>query len=69
MGVANKNKKRIMGKMKRIWKFIEDENGLETVEWAVMAAIIVLGLVATISTLGDAVLGRFQVLESATSGS
>ena len=54
--------------MKNIWDFIKNEDGLETVEWAVMAALITLGLVTILSALGDNVLARFQVLQNATSG-
>jgi Flp pilus assembly pilin Flp len=55
--------------MNKIRNFIDDENGLETVEWAVMAALITLGLVGAISALGAVVLSRFQILENATRGS
>lgn len=54
--------------MEKIWNFIKHEDGLETVEWAVMAALIAVGLVAVLSSLGDNVLARFQILQNATSG-
>jgi Flp pilus assembly pilin Flp len=47
--------------------FLKNEKGLETVEWAVIAALIVAGLVVVITGLGNNVLGRFTTLESATS--
>ena len=34
-------------------RFIKEEKGLETVEWAVMAALIVLGIVGAVITLQD----------------
>jgi pilus assembly protein Flp/PilA len=47
-------------------RFLKDERGLETVEWAVIAALIVAGLIAIISGLGTNVEGRFQELQDAT---
>jgi pilus assembly protein Flp/PilA len=32
-------------------RFIRDEKGLETVEWTIMAALVILGLVAAITAL------------------
>jgi len=46
-------------------RFIMDESGLETVEWAVIAALIVAGLVLIITQLGDAVKARFTTLKEA----
>jgi len=47
-------------------KFARDERGMETVEWAVLAALIVAGLVAVITTLGTNVTARFTALRNAT---
>lgn len=52
-----------MSLMKR---FIREESGLETVEWAVLAALIVTGLVGVIGTLGDNVLAAFETLRDST---
>ena len=38
-----------VSKMNMLKRFLKDERGLETVEWVVMAALIVLGLVALIT--------------------
>lgn len=46
-------------------RFLKDERGLETVEWAVIAALIVAGLIGVISTLGDKVEGKFTQLSEA----
>jgi Flp pilus assembly pilin Flp len=43
-----------------------DEQGMETVEWAILAALIVAGLVAVITTLGEHVLAKFTTLRDAT---
>jgi len=45
---------------------VSDESGMETVEWAVVAALIVAGLVTVISGLGSNVVNKFNTLESAT---
>jgi len=53
-------------KAKEMFKrFIRDESGLETVEWAVIAALIVAGLVGVIKGLGTAVSGKFTDLTGA----
>jgi len=49
-------------------RFITDESGLETVEWAVIAALIVGALLGTIALLGNAVAARFDALRNAVAG-
>lgn len=46
--------------------FLNDQRGLETVEWAVLAALIVATLVTVISGLGSNVLTKFTNLQNAT---
>jgi Flp pilus assembly pilin Flp len=48
-------------------KFARDERGMETVEWGVLAALIVAGLVTVIGTLGTHVNTKFTALQNATS--
>jgi Flp pilus assembly pilin Flp len=51
----------------RLFKhLLSDESGMETVEWAILAALIVAGLVAVISGLGSNVLAKFTTLKNAT---
>jgi Flp pilus assembly pilin Flp len=45
-------------------RFLRDEKGLETVEWTIMAALIILGLVFAISTLQDEIGNTFNKLET-----
>ena len=52
--------------MKTLVNFLKDERGLETVEWAVIAALIVAALVGIITTLGGNVQTAFQNLSDAT---
>jgi Flp pilus assembly pilin Flp len=47
-------------------RLVKDEQGMETVEWGVMAALIVVGLVAAIGVLGNQVLNKFNGLVDAT---
>jgi Flp pilus assembly pilin Flp len=47
-------------------QFAREEQGMETVEWAILAALIVAGLVAVISGLGSNVLAKFTTLKNAT---
>ena len=59
--------------MKSIIRFFKDDSGLETVEYAVMTALIVAVLVTTLALLGEAINTRFGelrgVVESAGQGS
>jgi Flp pilus assembly pilin Flp len=43
-----------------------EDRGMETVEWAIMAAILVAGLVGVIAGLGNNVLTNFTTLQTAT---
>jgi Flp pilus assembly pilin Flp len=52
--------------MSLLKKFVRDDRGMETVEWAVLAALIVAGLVAMIGLLGQNVLTKFTTLKDAT---
>jgi Flp pilus assembly pilin Flp len=44
--------------------FIRDDQGLETVEYAIIAGLIVVGTVAAITAIGVWVRGRFDALKS-----
>jgi len=51
--------------MKKIWKFIKDEEGLETPEYAVMGALIIVGLVAAVIALREQIIATFGLMEDA----
>ena len=53
--------------LKTVGRFFSDECGMETVEWGVLAALIVAGVVAVIAGLGTNVLNKFTNLQTATS--
>ena len=44
--------------------FIRDESGLETVEYAIIAGLIVVGTVAAITAIGVWVAGKFDLLKT-----
>lgn len=44
-------------------KFLKDERGLETIEYAIIAGLIVVGSVATIVSIGNWVQNKFVALE------
>lgn len=46
--------------------FCRDDCGMETVEWAVMAAILVAGLVGAVAGIGTNAVTRFTALQNAT---
>jgi Flp pilus assembly pilin Flp len=52
-----------------ISKFVRDDRGMETVEWAVLAALIVAAVVGIIAALGTNVSNAFTKLQNATNGS
>ena len=39
--------------MNLVKRFLKDEQGLETVEWAVVAGVIVIGVIAFMTTLKE----------------
>jgi Flp pilus assembly pilin Flp len=47
-------------------RFGRDDRGMETVEWAIMAAILVAGLIGVIGGIGSNVLTKFTALQTAT---
>lgn len=47
-------------------QFCREERGMETVEWAVLAALIVGSLVTVVTALGTNVLNAFTALKNAT---
>ena len=51
-----------------IKRFITDESGLETVEYAIIAALITVGAIATITTVGALVNAKFVELDNALGG-
>ncbi len=46
-------------------RFIANEEGLETVEYAVIAGLIVLGVIATVTAVVIALQTRFSEIEAA----
>lgn len=49
-------------------KFISDERGLETIEYAVMTALIVAALILSVTVLSSAVSDRFTDVEGTIAG-
>jgi len=50
---------------KLVKRFIKDEKGLETIEWTLMAAIIVLGFVVLYDPVRDAIVAVFGKIADA----
>ncbi len=53
---------------KLLKKFILDEQGLETVEYAVMTALIVAAMILAITTLSGTISARFDSVEGVIGG-
>ena len=54
--------------MRTLRRFWSDEQGLETVEYAVMTALIVGALVVAVTALSGAIQGRFGEVETTVEG-
>ena len=53
-----------MGTLKTLWKkFSGDDRGLETVEYAIIAGIIVVGTLGLLASIGGWVYTRFNSLD------
>jgi Flp pilus assembly pilin Flp len=50
--------------MKLAKRFLQDEQGLETVEYAIIAGLVVSGLVAIIASIGTWVKAQFTTLQT-----
>lgn len=50
--------------MQLIKRFLSEEEGLETVEYAIITGIIVVGTIGVIGLIGAWVLGTFTTLET-----
>jgi pilus assembly protein Flp/PilA len=51
--------------MKTLMRFVRDERGLETVEYAIIAGLIVVGTITTIIAIGGWVSTKFNALNTA----
>ncbi len=49
---------------KMLKRFVRDEQGLETVEYAIILGLIVVGTIGAIMTLGSWVLGQFTAINT-----
>jgi pilus assembly protein Flp/PilA len=55
--------------MEKLKRFIKDEKGLETVEYAIIAGLIVVGTIATVVSIGAWVNTKFTALDTGLAGS
>ena len=53
--------------MEKLVRFLKEEEGMETVEYAVVAALVIAVTVLVWTQLGDAVRSRIQALTAAIS--
>ena len=51
--------------MKLLNRFLSDDKGLETVEYAIIAGLIVVALIAIVTAIGTKVQAHFQALNAA----
>jgi Flp pilus assembly pilin Flp len=50
--------------MSSLKSFVANEKGTETVEWGLMAGLIVGGLILTVAAIGTWVKGRFDQMKT-----
>ncbi len=65
LNLNSSQKKKGEKKMERLWKFIKDEDGLETPEYAVMGALVIVGLVAAVIALRGQIIATFGAMTTA----
>ena len=49
-------------------QLVRDDRGLETVEYAIIAGLIVVGVIATVVSIGVWVSGKFTALQAGLAG-
>ena len=54
--------------MKRLWNFLRDERGLETVEYAIITGLIVAGTITAIIAIGGWVETQFTETQTTLEG-
>jgi len=54
--------------MSSIKNFLNDENGLETVEYAIITGLIVVGIVGTVASIAAWVNGQYIALDNDLAG-
>lgn len=52
----------------RIKRFLRDESGAETIEWALICAILVIGTLIAITAIGNWMRVRWNSVEAAPGG-
>lgn len=52
-------------RMEKIWRFLKDEEGTETVEWAIVAGLIIVAAAALWSDVGQYVYDNISALVEA----
>lgn len=52
----------------KLLRFIKEEEGTETVEWAIIIGLIAVASIASILTIGTWVSGKFTSLQTALNG-
>ena len=50
--------------MKALKRFLRDEQGTETVEWAILIGLIAVASIVAISSIGGWVSGKFTTLDT-----
>jgi Flp pilus assembly pilin Flp len=52
--------------MQTMKRFLADDRGLETVEYAIITGLIVTGLIAVVAAIGTWIKGKFDALKTTT---
>ena len=54
--------------MQTVLRFLKDERGTETVEWAIIIGLIAVGAIAAAAEIGTHVTTAFETLDAALDG-
>lgn len=52
----------------RVWRFVRSEDGPAATEYAVLVALIAVGVLITMSTFGDSMNGVYLAISGAVGG-
>ncbi len=54
--------------MEKLKRFMKDDEGLESVEYAVVGALIILAIIVAVTALGNGIAATFDSIVAAVSG-
>ncbi len=60
--------KRGVIKMKKLMRFLKDEDGVTAIEYGLIAALIAVVIIVAVTAVGGSLRGTFETIDTAISG-